>query len=592
MIQVENLSFTYAGQVPALAGRAPALDDLSVTIREGERVAVIGPNGSGKSTFARCLNGLLLPCAGSVVVDGRSTRDAESVFDIRRRLSLVFQNPDDQLVSTTVESEIAFGLENLGTPHRQMVERVETTIEDFHLQRYRHTPPHLLSGGEKQRLAIAACVALRPGYLVLDEPTALLDPAGRRQVMVLLQELHADGVTLIHITQDPSEAARADRLIVMNAGAIFLDGSPTAVFARAEQLRQIGLGVPYATRMAAALQKRGIDIGSDVLETTCLEPVLSEWCWRHPAGASKATLDVPLAADAHPAQTPKLSVRDLSFTYEIAPGRSVQALVDVNLDMPAGSAVAVIGPSGSGKTTLAQHLNGLLRPEAGQICLDGRDIWSMADQTSVRSQVGLVFQFPELQLFAETVAEDVAFGPRNIGCDEACTQQRRREALDVVGLPLDLYGNRSPLSLSAGERRRAAIAGVLAMQPQVLVLDEPTAGLDPQAARALMDILTHLREAGRTLVLISHDMDLVAEIASHVVVMRGGSIALSGTVRKVMADADFERLSNLEAPPSVRLMQGLQRRGCDVPVDLVRHEEVVAYFAARCNDAGERKSDA
>ena len=569
MIRVDRLSFTYAGETPALCG-------LSVSIHAGERVAVIGPNGSGKSTFARCLNGLLQPTDGSVEVDGLSTADPASVYDIRQRLGLVFQNPDDQLVSTTVESEIAFGLENLGTPHPAMVENVEATLHRFHLDRYRHHPPHLLSGGEKQRLAIAACVALQSRYMVLDEPTALLDPTSRREVMALLQTLHEQGVTPIHITQAPAEAARADRVIVMDAGTIVMDGPPAEVFARAGRLQEIGLDAPFAATLATDLQARGVDVGGGHLETEALEPLLAELL----SGTSRPRTDAEPAVKAGPALEPKLSVRDLRFAYEVTPGQRVEALAGIDMDIPAASAVAVIGPSGSGKTTLAQHLNGLLRPASGQVCVDGRDIWSLPDQSVVRAQVGLVFQFPELQLFEETLADDVAFGPRNLGCDASSTAARVREALEIVGLPLEAYGDRSPLSLSAGQRRRAAIAGVLAMQPQVLVLDEPTAGLDPRTAQTLRDIFDHLRQSGRTLVLISHDMDLVAELATHVVVMCRGRIVLSGPVREVLANPDFETLSDLEPPATVALMRGLRRRGCSVPDDLIRHGDVVAYLAA------------
>ena len=586
MIRVEGLTFSYAGGKPALC-------DLSVSIRPGERVAVIGPNGSGKSTLARCLNGLLLPAAGRVEVDGLTTTDPESVHEIRQRLALVFQNPDDQIVSTTVESEIAFGLENLGTPQPAMVDRVEATLADFHLDRYRHHPPHLLSGGEKQRLAVAACVAMQPRYMVLDEPTALLDPTSRREVMALLEVLHERGVTPIHITQEPAEAARAHRVIVMHAGRITMDGTPAEVFAQTDRLRQLGLRAPFTATLAADLRTSGVDVRAGYLEAEDLEPVLMDLC----AGADPNQPDADAgnggkapAAPAPEAEA-KLSVTDLHFAYEVAPGQRLQALAGVDIDIPAASAVAVIGPSGSGKTTLAQHLNGLLKADSGQVCVDGREIWSAADLSSVRAQVGLVFQFPELQLFAETLAEDVAFGPRNLGCDGTTADARVREALDVVGLPIEDYGSRSPLSLSAGERRRAAIAGVLAMQPQVLVLDEPTAGLDPQAARALAAILDHLRSTGRTLILISHDMDLVAELATHVVVMRQGRIALSGPARQVLADVDFGELSGLEPPASVTLMRRLRRRGCAVPVDLIRYDDVVSYFTARAS-AQKGESDA
>ena len=572
MIQVKNLSFSYPGDIPAVLG-------LSVAIDEGARVAIIGPNGSGKRTLARCLNGLLSPTSGHIEIDGFSTGDAASILDIRRRLSLVFQNPDDQLVSTTVESEIAFGLENLGTARDLMVESVDATLARFDLERYRHFPPHLLSGGEKQRLAIAACVALQPRYLLLDEPTALLDPAGRREVLRLLGELHDQGVTLIHITQDPAEAVEADRIIVMNRGDIYMDSSPQAVFSDIERLQQIGLGAPFATVLATELRCRGIPVDSGHLETEGLEADLAGLFPKQ--GHVDETPDGADGQGLPSDQPPKITLSSLSFSYEIAPGNRVQALDGIDIDIPPASSVAIIGPSGSGKTTLAQHLNGLLQPDRGRVLLDGSDIWTLANQSAVRSQVGLVFQFPELQLFAETLAQDVAFGPSNSGFDETETTRCVREALDLVNLPLEVYGDRSPRSLSAGERRRAAIAGVLAMQPQVLVLDEPTAGLDPNAARSTMDILQHLRERGRTLVLISHDMDLVADLATHVVVMRGGRVALSGTARAVMADADFENLSGVEAPPSVTLMRGLWQRGCLVPTDLIRRNDVVGYFAAQ-----------
>lgn len=575
MVRVENLSFSYPEDIPAVR-------DLSVAIDEGERVAIIGPNGSGKSTLARCLNGLLSPTSGRIEIDGFSTGDAVSILDIRRRLSLVFQNPDDQLVSTTVESEIAFGLENLGTAHDLMVESVDTTLTRFDLERYRHFPPHLLSGGEKQRLAIAACVALQPRYLVLDEPTALLDPAGRREILRLLGELHDQGVTLIHITQDPAEAAKADRIIVMNRGDVYMDSSPQAVFSDLERLQQIGLGAPFATVLANDLQRLGIPVDSSHLETEELETDLASLLPLH-LGHPNTIPDGDDGQDLPSDQPPKIVLRSLSFTYEIAPGNRMQALDGIDMDIPTASSLAIIGPSGSGKTTLAQHLNGLLQPDRGHVLLDGSDIWTLADQSAVRSQVGLVFQFPELQLFAETLAQDVAFGPSNNGFDETETARCVRKALDLVNLPLEAYGDRSPFSLSAGERRRAAIAGVMAMQPQVLVLDEPTAGLDPNAARSTMDILQHLREHGRTLVLISHDMDLVANLATHVVVMRDGRVALAGTARAVMADADFEKLSGLEAPSSVTLMRGLRQRGCPVPTDLIRRDDVVGYFAAQCS---------
>jgi len=257
------------------------------------------------------------------------------------------------------------------------------------------------------------------------------------------------------------------------------------------------------------------------------------------------------------------------------------ALKGVDVSLAAGSAVALIGPSGSGKTTLAQHLNGLLKPSEGRVLLDGEDIWGPgADGTAVRRKVGLIFQFPELQLFEETLAEDVAFGPRNLGHGPAEVTRLVRDALDLVGLPVDDFGPRSPISLSGGERRRAAIAGVLAMDPQVLVLDEPTAGLDPQTAAVLSRVLRHLRAEGRTLLLITHDMDLVAELADRVIVLVDGAVAVSGPVREVLSQADFPEVSGLVPPAAARLALSLAARGSHLPPGLIRRTEICDFLNA------------
>ncbi|MFC1526432.1 ABC transporter ATP-binding protein [Candidatus Latescibacterota bacterium] len=572
MIRVSQLRFAYHGGVEALS-------DISLDLHPGERVALIGANGSGKTTLARCLNGLLEPSGGRVEVDGLSPSDSDQLYEVRRLVGMVFQNPDDQLVATTVEAEIAFGLENLGVPHDEMVGRVEETLIDLNLAPYRRHPPHQLSGGEKQRLAVAACVALRPRYLVLDEPTSLLDPRSRRELMEVLERLRRDhDIATLHITQIPEEAARADRVIVLDRGRIAADGSAEEVFAGDEDLRRMGLGLPFARAAIAGLALPGL------ADATCLQVedlVDALVAAVDLAGAPDGSIrDLASASEpTHGRAAGRLVTRDVWHVYDSGLPSCIESLRGVDLDVERGRALALLGPSGSGKTTLAQHLNGLLKPSRGAILLDGQNIWKGGRALpGLRRRVGLVFQFPELQLFEETVMEDVAFGPRNLSYDEAQVSALATGALELVGLCPTEFGPRRPLSLSGGERRRVAIAGVLAMDPEVLVLDEPTAGLDPRTTEVLVDILRHLRAQGRSLVLISHDMDLVGELADDIVVLSAGSVVLSGGTRHVLGHPSFAAVSGLEAPAAVRLSQQLSARGWPLPKPLINLGEVHEYL--------------
>ncbi len=257
MIRVENISLDYAVDV---ARKRRVLRDVSLTIREGEKIALMGPNGSGKSTLARCLNGLLLPAEGTVKVDDLCTASEADLIEIRRRVGMVFQNPDNQIVSATVEREIAFGLENLGLPHDDMHNIVEEMLQQFDLTKYRFKSPHYLSGGEKQKLALAAVLAMKPRYLILDEPTSLLDPRSRKEILQIIiglnQNLNGTGrVTTMLITQFPEEALHADRLVVMNHGEIVMDDRPEEIFSRIEKLDELGLEIPVKFRLEKLLQE-------------------------------------------------------------------------------------------------------------------------------------------------------------------------------------------------------------------------------------------------------------------------------------------------------------------------------------------------
>lgn len=574
MIQIKGLGFVHPGDIPAL-------QDLNLEIGPGERLAIIGANGSGKTTLARCLNGLHQPQAGQVLVDGLSTADPRALFAIRQRVGMVFQNPDDQFISTQVETEIAFGLENVGLPPDQMRQRVDQALSDFQLEAYRRHPPHHLSGGEKQRVAIAAAVALRPRYLVLDEPTALLDPQSQRQVSALLASLRDQfGITTIHITQLPAEAAQTERVLVMHQGRLVGDAPPAAIFGDTRLLKEVGLEAPFASALILALAARTEQSLPPALDLEELADILA-------ARRLKAPVPMPAAVEQIPIAAAKIALHKLSHTYDPDLPTRRTVLEELDLDIPAGSLLALLGTSGSGKTTLAQHLNGLLKPQAGKVLLDDRDIWARPnDLVAVRRRVGLVFQFPELQLFEETLELDVAFGPRNLGVAADLLERQVDRALELVDLPRARFGKRPPLSLSGGEKRRAALAGVLAMDPEVLVLDEPTAGLDPHSTRQLIELFRQFQQQGKTLVLIAHDMDLVAELATHVAVLGHCRLQLCGPARQILTHPDFTRLSGLEAPSAVQLMQALGARGLAVPAGVLRFSEAVDFLAAALSPDG------
>ncbi len=573
MIRTRDLSVQHAGGIQALRG-------VDLEVSHGEWVAIMGPNGSGKTTLARSLNALLLPTSGTVTIDGLSTVEESHQVEIRRRVAMVFQHPDDQLVAPTVESEIAFGLENHGVEPAAMRRRVEEVLHQFGLEVYRDHPPHLLSGGERQRLAIASAVAVRPRYLVLDEPTALLDPRSRRHLIETVADLwRRHGLTILQITQSPEEAVEAERLLVLCQGRLLEDGPPSRVFSKGGALRRIGLSVPFAVEAAEAA-----GCASDTLDLGGLAAWLTNRF--DPDGQPS---DAPPSLGAEPGSG-RLSARRVDHTYRSGLPEPVPALHAVDLEVPAGWITGLLGPGGSGKTTLAQHLNGLLRPTKGQVLLDGSDIWRTGDAGAARREVGLVFQFPETQLFEETVQEDVAFGPRNHGHDEAESQRRAVSALEAVGLPASEFGSRPPLTLSGGERRRAAIAGVLSIRPSFLVLDEPTAGLDPGNRERIADLLRQLAGDGHGLVLISHDMDLVADLCGSITCLQAGRVRWHGPTGET-----FDRISGLddgehsvELPGALQLAIVLRRRGWTVPPWMTRDEACGFLRSLRQREEGTR----
>ena len=565
MILAENLTYSHPGNIPGITG-------VSIEISAGSRVAILGANGSGKSTLARCLNGIYVPQSGRVLVDGLTVGDPAATYEIRRRVGMVFQNPDDQLVSTSVEGEIAFGLENISVPTAEMRHRVDETLEIFHLTQYRKRHPHNLSGGEKQRVAIAAVVALRPQYLVLDEPTSLLDPKAKRDINDLLARLTSElGIACVMITQDPEESVGADRILMLDRGRLAHSGPPEQVFANPSALRDIGLDVPFAATVGERLAHLLPSGRGPYLSLGDLAADLAPVCPPAP--------DQPARGEGDGRGAAVLRTEALWHKYDVGLPSEHVAIRDVSIEIPRGSILAMVGPSGSGKTTLAQHFNALLEPSSGRVVLEETDFWSGGlDKVEIRRRVGFAFQFPELQLFEETVLSDVAFGPTNLGFPKDEAKRAAVDALDSVGLPAAVFGERSPFSLSGGEMRRVALAGILAMAPEVLVLDEPTAGLDPQGSDQICKLLMDLRERGHTVVLIAHDMDLVTRLASEMILLNHSRLELQGSMRSIVSNIELLQENGLEAPNPAKLAYALGEVGCKVPTRLLTIDDLVDYF--------------
>lgn len=526
MIKAQSLRYEYIKQIETDGGilekKVLAIDDLDISIPRGQFVAVLGHNGSGKSTFARQINALSRPTGGALWVNGWDTKSEEFIWDIRKSAGMVFQNPDNQIVATVVEEDIAFGPENTGTPSAEIRRRVDSALKAVGMQDYAKSSPAKLSGGQKQRIAIAGVLAMKPDCIVLDEPTAMLDPLGRRDVMDTIIRLNKDeGITIVLITHYMDEAALADMVYVMDDGRLVMQGGPRQVFSQAEILKGYGLDAPQATEVAHRLIDMGIPLQRDILTARELAEGICRIKGVKPAeagsGAQEADADhdalqreVDAGYDASP-DFNGIQIKNLTHIYNEGTVFEKKAVKNINLSIRRGEFVGLIGHTGSGKSTLIQHLNAIIQPSSGEILIDGRNIYS--DKTklrAIRQRVGLVFQYPEHQLFELTVYKDVAFGPRNMGLSEQDIDKRVREALDISGVSEDLY-DKSPFDLSGGQKRRVAIAGVIAMRPEVLILDEPTAGLDPRGRDEILNALKDMHQRlGITVILVSHSMEDIA----------------------------------------------------------------------------------
>ena len=690
LIDVKNLLFKYkmySGEKEEVIEHT-AIDNISLSIKKGDFVGILGHNGSGKSTLAKQLAALLKPSGGVIYVGGMDTAKEEQILDIRKTAGLVFQNPDNQLIGNIVEEDVAFGPENMGIPAEEIEMRITKALASTGMTAYREASPGALSGGQKQKIAISGVLAMEPECIIFDEPTAMIDPESRKELLEAIYDLkRLKNITVIYITHFLQEVSQSDYLYVMSHGKITLKGTPETLFKIPEKLVENNLELPFEVALIDDLRKKSVDVPEEIYTKqqlleflkyhfqkdksdnillseykserktisessksnvnsqakensrygNCLEKQsdsysisvddrnekladnslgnlnladetevskktheldeaevskksheldeaevskksheLDEAEVSKKSHELKETSDIKENASKNidePKETEStkgITLKNISYQYKKQDsGEEKYAIKDISLAIEPGEFVAIIGRTGSGKSTLIQHFNGLFQPKSGDYFFNGENIWEKKyDLKKLRQKVALCFQYPEYQLFEENVLKDIAFGPKNLGFDKKECEEKARHAMQLAGLSNELE-KVSPFSLSGGQKRRVALAGILAMEPEYLILDEPVAGMDAPGKKILFDLLHHLnKERGITIVLVSHNMDDVAEHADRVLVMENGQIKMDGKTEEVFARKDELTEMGLGVPQAVEFYLDLKEILEETDIDL------------------------
>lgn len=615
-VSFENVRFSYEQEETEnimdfdTAEGAFSLSGVDFSVEEGEFVAVLGHNGSGKSTLARLIDGLLTPSEGRITVLGVEVNE-DNLFQVRSQVGIVFQNPDNQTVASIVEDDVVFGPENIGVPREEIGERIEFALSAVGMSEYRHSSVSRLSGGQKQRVALAGVLALKPRIMILDESTAMLDPIGRKEVMDAVLRLNKEEkITVLLITHFPEEALLADRAIVMSRGKIVMEGKPFEIFTREAQLKECGLSLPTSLKICRALKKGGLPVED------CLTPQgLAEEIARAMARTKKT--DASFLPEKERSALAKefdggVLAENVSYTYNPSSPFETHALDSADLEIYSGDFFGILGHTGSGKSTFVQHLNALIKlptaekkykekkrkkgapAEKTRLEVAGYDLTKKTtDFRALRKDVGMVFQYPEYQLFAETVFEDVAFGLKNFAGEKLTDKQIEeavKEAIETVGLCFEEVKDRSPFELSGGQKRRVAIAGVIVTKPRVLVLDEPAAGLDPLGKSEIMKLLHKIHaEWCKTVIIVSHDMDEIAENCTRAAVFAGGKVILVGEPKEIFDEIICE--AGIDLPFTAKTERELLKLGFAVRSDLTR-ADFVRKVLEEVNERKEAKNNA
>ncbi len=604
-IQLDNVYFSYDESEEK---KDYALCGVSLKIQKGEFVAVLGHNGSGKSTLARLIDGLLTPSSGKITVLGMDIAEGKNVYEIRKKVGLVFQNPDNQTVASIVEDDIAFGPENVGIPREEIGKRIDFALSSVGMEAYRKAMPNRLSGGQKQRVAIAGVLALTPEIMILDESTAMLDPKGRKEVIEVVKKLNAEqGITVLLITHFPEEAMLADRAIVMNRGEIVMQGEPEEILKKEQELETFNLTLPRSVKICRALQNAGVAVRDTLFPDFLAEDILARLNGKRTEQRKRGGTGTRSTDEIKG----RIECENLTYIYNADSPFASHALRGVSLTVNSGEFFGIIGHTGSGKSTFLQHLNALIKLPTAQkkynpkkykkhplphcvLQVNGFDLTDKTtDFKALRSKVGMVFQYPEYQLFADTVYADVAFGLKNFADKELTEEEISsavKDALETVGLDYEEMKDRSPFELSGGQKRRVAIAGVIVTKPEILVLDEPAAGLDPLGKEQIMELLQSIHgDWCKTVVVVSHDMDEIAENCTRAAVFSDGKIVAEGEPKKLFEDVKQPYALGLDAPFVAKVTYALKENGVDLGGCVTAKEFVATVLDYIARAEGERK---
>jgi energy-coupling factor transport system ATP-binding protein len=534
----------------AYRGGDTIVRDVSLALEEGKVVLVTGPSGAGKTTICRAANGLIPhefkgTFGGKVTIAGRYDSRNLGVSSLSKIVGVLSQDPETQLFNPSVEDEIVFGACNYGLPVDTIRERTERLLDLTRLGHHRRKNPHNLSGGQQQACALASILAFEPLVLVLDEPTSNIDPIGSQQVLDLVARLarEENRTTLLVEHKIEELADLVDEMIVIDRGEILHRGTVREVLEHVEYIDSVGLSVPQVTLLCARLRTVGWSVEELPIGVEEAVRVLSLLVDQ---GTLNRTPEPPPRRAQHESDEVVVSIGGLSHVYQ----DGTRALHDVDLEIRRGEFVGILGQNGSGKTTLVKHFNALLKPTEGTVIVAGLDT-RKASIAEMALAVGYIFQNPDAQIFKMKVEEELAFGPQNVGLSEGEVGRRIKEAAE--DLEISHLMDKNPFFLSKGEKQRVAVAAVMAMRPDILVLDEPTTGQDFKRAKEIMDLAVRLHDEGQTVVVITHDMNLAAEYCDRVVIMEGGRVLLDAPTREAFLAEEELNASSLR-PPQVTVL--------------------------------------